>query len=372
MSLILVTRRALLLAATGFALAAPAAQAQAWRQAAVVGAPVTSLSGDGQAAAGSTTDTFEAFRWTTAGGLVALGRGTWLPLGHRSGTPQISADGSTVAATILDATGTASVAGRWTAAGGWQELGPLPADGGLFDGETASVYALSGDGQSVAGLYWRPGASGGSAHAMTWTAATGMRDLGSSGRSSRINAASGDGQVLAGWDEHPDFGNRRAAVWVNGVRSVLFDSDWPSEALAINPAGTVIVGYAGNPVDFQTWAARWTWNGSGWDQQLLGVLPKRNASGFAYAAGVSADGSLVVGGYRPDVQSPKSKGFVWTAADGFVDASDWLRAQGVRLNPLAPVIGLSAVSADGRTIAVVTQQAVAPFATRTLLVRRAP
>ena len=199
---------------------------------------------------------------------------------------------------------------------------------------------MSGDGQVVAGLYWRPGASGGSAHAMAWTAAAGIQDLGSSGQSSRINGASTDGGVLVGWDEHPQFGNRRAAVWAGGVRTVLDDSDWPSEALAVNAAGTIAVGYSGNPQDFQTYATRWAWNGQSWVATQLGVIRKGRATGYAFASSVSADGSLIVGGYRPDVQSPTSKGFLWTEATGFVDAKEYFTAQGVKLNPIAPIIGL--------------------------------
>lgn len=359
------------LAAFGLAATAPAA-AQGWRTAAVIDASVSALSADGQVAAGTTFDTFEAFRWTARDGLQRLGGASWAAPGHRSGITGLSADGRIVSATIVDETGTATTAGRWAADTGWQRLGPLPADGGLFDGETSSAFAMSGDGQVVAGLYWRPDATDGLAHAMAWTAATGIRDLGSSGRSSRINGASHDGSVLVGWDEHPQFGNRRAAIWAGGVRTVLDDSDWPSEALAVNPAGTVVVGYTGNPADFQTYATRWAWNGQAWVSTRLGVIHQRGATGYAYASALSADGTLIVGGYRPDVSRPTSKGFVWTEATGFVDAAEYFAAQGVRLNPLAPIIGLTAVGAEGRTVAAVTQQRVAPFATRTLLLRPKP
>lgn len=362
----------ILAAALLLGLPALPAAAQAWRNAAVIDAPVSALSADGRTAAGTTFDTFETFRWSARDGLQRLGGASWAALGHRSGIAGLSADGGTVSATIIDESGRFTTAGRWTAAGGWQRLGPLPPDGGVFDGETSSAYALSADGQVVAGLYWRPGASGGSAHAMAWTAAAGMQDLGSDGRASRVNGASGDGRLLVGWDEHPQYGNRRAAVWAGGVRTVLDDSDWPSEALAVNAAGTVVVGYSGNPADFQTYATRWAWNGQAWAMTRLGVIAKRRATGYAYASGVSADGSMIVGGYRPDVQSPVSKGFLWTEATGFVDALDYFSAQGVKFNPLAPIIGLSAVSADGRTVAAVTQQGVAPFATRTLLLRAKP
>lgn len=366
------SRRAWLAAALAAGLPALAA-AQSFRVAHIVDGSVTSLAADGRTAAGLSMTDFETFRWTAREGVVLLGRNPWPALGHRSGTPRVSADGSVVTATIVDDGGTYSTAGRWTAQGGWRMLAPpLPPAGGLFDGEDCSAFGLSGDGQVATGLFWRPGASGGSAHAMAWSAATGMVDMGSSGGASRIDAASADGRVQVGWDEHPQFGNRRAAVWVDGVRTVLEDSDWPSEAAAVNPSGTIIVGNYSNPADFQTYAAMWSWNGNGWTRTLLGTITKRNGTGFAYALGVNADGTLVVGGARPDISAPKSVGFVWTPQTGLVEASAYLKAQGARLNPLQPIFELSAVSADGSTIAAVTSQQVAPFAVRTLLVRRQP
>lgn len=345
------------------------AGADTWRILQHVDGSLTSLAADGRSAAGLAMDNFEAIRWTPREGVQRLGRGTWEALGQRSGTPRISEDGSVVSATILSDDGSHATAGRWTAAGGWKTLAPpLPAGGGIVDNEDCSAFGQSGDGQIVTGLFWLSGSF--SARAMAWSAAAGMVDLGSSGRSSRADAGSRDGRVLVGWDEHPSFGNRRAAVWVDGVLTVLDDSDWPSEASAVNADGTVIVGYSGNPADFQTYATMWSWNGGGWTKTLLGVFTKRGATGFAYASGVSADGRIVVGGARPDGMSPRSVGFVWTAEGGFVDASDYLKAGGARLNPLQPVIGIGAISADGSTLAVVTQALVAPWTTRTLIARR--
>jgi uncharacterized membrane protein len=313
---------------------------------------VTGLSGDGTVAVGEANRSFEAFRWTAADGLVKLGRGTLKPLGHRSGLPEVSADGLTVSATILSDDGTFSTAGRWTAAGGWQMAMPLPADSGPMDGETSSAFGMSGDGQVVTGLYWRLGQSGGSAHGMTWTAAGGMRDMGSSGNSSRIDDANADGRVLVGWDE-ADWGGRRAAVWVDGVPTILDHSDWPSEASTVNAAGTVIVGHTADPANgYKMSATMWTWNGSGWTQRILGVLSKGRKSGFAYPNGVSDDGSVVVGIGRLDDQSPDSYGFYWSEATGFVDIADHLAANGVSFGPLQRIYNVGAVSADGRVIAV--------------------
>jgi probable HAF family extracellular repeat protein len=364
----LIPHRAALVGALCLAALPLTAAADGFRLVHVVDGSVTSLSANGRAAAGLSLATFESFHWTARGGLTLLGRNPMAELGHSSGTPHVSYDGKVVSGTIVSDDGTYSTAGRWTAAGGWSMLAPpLPPGGTQMDGEDSSAFGLSGDGAVVTGLYWR---TDGKAHAMTWTAATGMLDMGSSGRSSRIDGASADGRVLAGWDEHPQFGNRRAAVWVDGVLTVLEDSDWPSEASAVNRAGTIVVGYSGNPADFQTYATMWSWNGAGWTKTLLGVIHKGNKTGYAAASGVSDDGSMVVGVVRPDVMSPKSQGFVWTPQGGFVDAGDLLKAAGVPQNPLMPIIGVATISADGKVLAVTVQGITAPFATRTQLIRR--
>jgi uncharacterized membrane protein len=339
----------------------------------IAGGVVTELSADGRAAVGEANRTYEPFHWTVQTGLVKLGRATMRPLGHRSGTPTISADGQVVGATILSDDGLTSTAGRWTAGTGWQMLRPLPADAGLMDGEDSSVHGMSPDGRVAVGLYWRPGQPGGSAHAMAWTAAGGMVDLGSSGSSSRADAASADGSVIVGWDEHPQFGNRRAAVWVNGVKTLLEDSDWPTEAAAVNADGTIIVGQGVNFDTFQIVAMMWRRQGGSWVRSVLGsiVSPRALAGGFAYATGVSNDGSMVVGINRPDVMSPNSYGFVWTPAGGFQKATDWLQANGASLGPLHKLYAVSTISADGSTLAALVLNRKTGTAS-TVLVRRQP
>lgn len=362
-----------LLVATTLALAAGLAAADTYTLQPIAGGTVTELSADGRVAVGEANRTYEAFRWTVETGLTRLGRGVWIPLRHRSGTPSVSADGQTVAFTILSDDGQSSTAGRWTAETGWQPLRPLPADAGLIDGEDSTVFGLSRDGRVPVGLYWRPGQPGGTAHAMAWTAAGGMVDLGSSGFSSRADAANADGSVIVGWDEHPQFGNRRAAVWVNGVKTVLEDSDWPSEASAVSADGSIVVGQGPDLDTFQVVAMMWRRQGDTWTRQKLGVIasPLALAGGTAYATGASDDGSIVVGINRPDQMSPSSYGFVWTPAGGFQKATTWLKERGISFPPTQKPYTVSTVSADGSTLAVLVQNR-RTGALGTVLVRRAP
>lgn len=333
---------------------------------------VVGLSADGKTAVGQTADDFQTFRWTARGGVQLLGRGTWLPLGARSGWPAISADGQVIASTILADAGTYGTMGRWTVQGGWQQLTPpLPADGGVMDTEDATVFGMSRDGQVVTGLYWRPGQSGGSAHGARWAATTNLVDMGSSGNASRIDDANGDGSVLVGWDEHPQYGNRRAAVWVNGVKTVLEDSDWPSEAAAVNAAGTIVVGNAADEGNnFRISAAMWQWNGQQWTRTILGAIDGRRSTGAAYATAVSDDGSIVVGMARPDNMKPNSVGFVWTAAAGMQPVADYIQALGGRVNPLMKLNNVTAISGDGRSMAVNGYPSTAPSDVRSFVLRR--
>src|SRR6185369_2670537 len=101
---------------------------------------------------------YATFLWTKEKGARPLSRGTANHLqGQTAGIPRISHDGRTIAATIMDDTNTYGTQGRWTRGGGWQQLGPMPADGGIMDSFDSGVFGMSGDGKTVTGLYWRPG-----------------------------------------------------------------------------------------------------------------------------------------------------------------------------------------------------------------------
>jgi uncharacterized membrane protein len=330
---------------------------------------VTGLSSDGLVATGQMNDDYQTFRWTMKDGVVPLGRATWLPLGKRSGIPSISDNGRVIASSILSDAGTCATSGRWTLGAGWQQIAPpLPPGGGVMDAEDSSVFGMSRDGKLVTGLFWRPNMPGGSAHGYAWTAVGNMVDMGSDGNSSRIDGANADGSVLVGWDEHPQFGNRRAAVWVNGVKTVLDNSDWFTEASAVNAAGNIIVGSA--PDNDRMAAVMWKWNGSAWVRSVLGLVPQSRPNGVAYPSGVSDDGSVVIGTARRDGSRPTSVGFIWTAQTGMLDAMDWLKSVGHDLTRKVDVIELSAITGSGRVIAAASLDVLPPHTLRSFLIRR--
>src|SRR5262245_4662697 len=239
------------------------------------GVYATDVSADGSVVVGNTAGDYETIRWTPLDGTVLLGRGTVAGLGTGAGTPNVSDDGTRINATILGADSTYTTLGIWTEGTGWQELiPPVPPDGGILDQSYGSAWAVSGDGTTVVGLYWRPTAPGGSAHACSWTGAGGLVDLGSSGHSSRASGVNIDGTVVAGFDEHPTTGVRRAAVWNAGVRAIIDPApDGISECAGVNPAGTRVVGRSYDPVRTYTVATIWRKIGSLWSLQRLGALP---------------------------------------------------------------------------------------------------
>ncbi len=348
-----------------------AATAQAFTGQDICRCYVTDLSDDGQAATGQLNGSYQTFRWTAQGGVQPLGRGTWRKLQRGSGEPAISGDGTVVASTIIDDSQAYGTQGRWTAATGWQQLmPPRPADGAVVDAEDGSVFGMSRDGRVITGLYWRNTAAGGLAHASRWTEGGQVEDMGSSGNSSRIDDANADGSVLVGWDEHPTYGNRRAAVWVQGVKTVLDESDWPSEAAAVNARGNIVVGQAVDPKTGIQSAVMWTWNGRQWAKQVLGVIDGTQATGMAYATGVSDDGRTVVGIARRFF-SPANKGFVWTADTGVVEATRYFKDRGYTFGKKLSIIAVSAISGDGQVMGVVGTEADTGL-TRSIAVRSVP
>lgn len=312
----------------------------------------TDVSADGSVVTGNTADNaFETVRWTAGTGVTRLGRATVPVLGTGAGTPGISYDGTRISATILSDDGTYQTQGVWTEGGGWQQVSAYPADAGIVDSSLGSAWGISGDGNQIAGLYWRNGQPGGIAHASIGTVAGGVVDLGSTGGASRANGTNYDGSVVVGWDEAAD-GHWRSVVWVNGAQTILHDLGAFTEAQAVNGAGNVIVGDAWNNDTGSLEAAAWRWNGASWDEQILGVLPGTFPGfGRSVATGVSDDGSIIVGFNRYDFGPfSDSTGFIWTEALGMVSIEEFLTSHGVVLDPMFDFGNVTGISADGNTL----------------------
>ncbi len=318
---------------------------------------VTDVSSNGSVVVGNINGSYETFYWTSETGPLPLGRATVPAIGVGAGTPDVSADGTKVSATILTDDGLYATQGIWDLNTGWQALmPPIPPDGGVGDQSLGSAWGLSGDGETLVGLYIRPTSTNGYAHPSAATVSGGVVDLGTPGNSGRANAVNYDGSVIGGWIERPD-GQWEPTVWVNGVMEILGDFEVLSEVNGVNRDGTILVGESYTHPNAA--ATIWRWNGSAWDRDYIGGLPGMNAfTGLAWFSAISADGGLAVGGTRPAF-APVYWGMLWTPDTGLVDADDWVAALGATTQ--FPIVELSNVSDDGRTIIGITQNQVQPF-----------
>ena len=312
----------------------------------------TDLSYDGSVVVGNLPSSFETFRWTQAGGVVPLGRPTVPTLGLGAGSPDVSWDGTKVSATILSDSGTQQVAGQWTLGSGWQQLGPLPPNSVPSGASVATAWGQSGDGNTVVGTY---NVANSDVHAHRWTSAGGMIDLGAPvNQSSRASAVNYNGNVVAGWEQHPSgFPNRLPTVWVQGVKTVLGQGTVDCELSSVTPDGTVVGGNWREPGDPVRGAAIWRFDGTNWNVQKLGVLPGTAPDQVgAVVTDLSADGSLAVGLNRFDTSSIDNvTGFYWSQATGMISANQLMTNLGITLPAGFSIREFTAISADGSTIA---------------------
>jgi len=113
-----------------------------------------------------------------------------------------------------------------------------------------------------------------------------------------------------------------------------------SSAAGVNADGSVVVGYSGNGTAFDR-AFRWT-SGSGMVD--LGTVPGGTSS---QARAVNASGGVVVG----DSGDPAAivRAFRWTQATGLITVEQWLRDNGVAV-PVDVTNQAYGVSADGNVV----------------------
>jgi uncharacterized membrane protein len=362
-------KKAVVVLATGITLMASAAHAAVTFDYIFDGGYPLAVSTNGTVIAGNDLN-YTSFRWTQATGMVSLGRPMVVGGG---GTPDISADGTRIAYSIGSLDDSYSTQGLWTLGYGWQELmPPTPPDGGMIDGSYGSAWGLSGDGNTVVGLYWRSG-QGNRAHASKWTQATGVVDLGgtTTGQASRANGVNYDGSVIAGWVETPQ-GNWRPAAWVNGSMVLLTEFDGvisvagSGEARATSSNGDIIVGFSSDPESHQRAASMWRrTDGVFGPTEILGwVEGSQPEYGNNIPYAVSDDGNLVVGYCTFDGTPFATTGFVWTPSTGVVDVNQWLADNGVLVDPNFTIQSLSAMTPDGTQIFGYGQMLIPPYTRR--------
>ena len=315
----------------------------------------SSLSYDGSVVAGNVIGdySYETYRWTSATGVVRLGQSTYDTIGVAAGVPKVSYDGTRISGTILSSDDFATQ-GIWDINTGWQEtMPPAPANGGIMDLSYGSAWGLSGNGLMVTGFYWT---NTGRAQSSTWTSTAGMVALPQlANHNARVNAASYDGSVVVGWEEHSN-GPWQPRVWRNGVKYNIFDSDAFTSAESVNGDGSIVVGQIWDPVFNLRVAAIWYWNGTSYTLTNLGYLPGTIIGrGQALLTGVSNNGKIAVGFDQFRDTSPLTAGAIWTPATGLVYATDYLASIGIAFPEDQMLLEMDAVSPDGSTLAGMSQ-----------------
>lgn len=218
---------------------------------------------------------------------------------------------------------------RWTAAGGMVGLGTLPKPWSIAG--SSSADDVSGDGSVIIG-----GSDGfpvgGS---FRWTQASGMVPLTAEQGSNNVEAISNDGAVIVG----DNISTGIAFRWTSSDGFVEL-GDLPggpvrSQANGVSADGSVVVGGSTVSDRFIFEAFRWT---AADGMVGLGDIPSMGIGSIANA--VSDDGSVVVGAGNLTLGAREA--FRWTAATGMVGLGD-LPGGGFDSEALA-------VSADGAVI----------------------
>ena len=212
-----------------------------------------------------------------------------------------------------------------------------------------TCWGLSGDGTTLTGFFWRPGATDGQANANTWSVVDStFTHLPTPVEDCRGNDLNYDGTVVVGWSENST-GAWQPTVWENGGVEVLSPSQTLAEAKGVSNDGNTIWGMLYNSVTGYTEATIWFRIPGGWQENLLGVLPGTFIGyGKSIIADMAENGNTAVG-YNQFTWG-QGTGFVWTLNEGMVSAADFFVANGVNFPSNFYISNLTGVSHDGKVI----------------------
>jgi probable HAF family extracellular repeat protein len=328
-----------------------AAAGSAWAQGKFIGlgaanSLVSGMSADGSVIVGVYGNLGPAWRWTPTTGVTLIG--------SISQTAAVSRDGRTIVGTANDSSGV-GYAAIWQSGLQWMTL-PPPANWTSSDGKATVGYKVSQDGSVVSGLsYVKPNLIGAFRYDAKTGASTFLGTL--TGGRSRGSVVSGDGAVVAGWDDLTGTGTGTGfwygAVWWQGLERLLHPFNGIGQVEGINLDGSFMVG-RGSPGAI-THAYRY----KAADNSVLdlGVLPQSDSglgigppefTDYSLALAVSDDGNVVVGysGYQPPTVA-----FIWTPGTKMVKLSDYLTNKGISGFQGWDLINANSISPDGKIIA---------------------
>lgn len=281
------------------------------------------VSADGSKVTGDSgsTNYYDAFQWTAAGGMQNLNTAA----NSYSFGKAISGDGSVVVGELRTWSGQVE-AYRWTSSGS-TGLGFLP--GAI----KSSAFGASADGSVVIGVsYYQD------LEAFRWTSTGGMMGLGDLPGGTNYSWARGvsaDGTIVVGHGNSAS--GQEAFRWTSSTGMVgLGDFEggkFESRANAVSADGSVIVGYG--------------YSAQGQQAFIYTAENGMTSIGAGYANAVSADGSVVVG-------ANSSGAFYWTQAGGMQNLRDLLVSLGADVRTwngsLWNLTTATGISADGKTI----------------------
>ncbi len=291
---------------------------------------------------------YEGFRWTPAGGMVALGvLGAGVPgvVQTNSIAQAVSADGTVIVGESTDGTN-GGQAFRWTQATGMVGLGFVGNSGYRYSAATG----VSTDGSVVVGSSTY---SGNYEQAFRWTQAGGTVGLGFLNSSiaspnSAASGVSGDGTIVVG-NSYYATNQYEAIRWTQatGMTGLGFvgggGSSPYSSAYGISQDGTVIVGYSSDASN-ATQPFRWTQSGG---IVGLGLIGGGGTTHYGYANATNADGSIVVGSSSNATNVYEA--FRWTQATGIQSLNVLLKNVGVNLGGWT-LNSANAITPDGQII----------------------
>ena len=259
------------------------------------------VSGDGAVVVGyshgSSSLVARAFRWNQSGGIQSIGTfsgGT--DVNSSSYATGTSTDGTYVVGSAQDVPNVSFRAFRWSQSGGMQNLGNLSGSPYWYHSHGLGV---SSDGSVVVGDV--SVTQNGQKHAFRWTQSTGMQDLGSFnvGDESFANGVSADGATVVGYNQANEYvanryDTRRAFRWTQagGMQNLgVLEGATTSEARSVNSDGSIVVGTSGGK------AFIWS-QGTGMidlGALLANLLPETTYFRFEEVTDISSDGSTLVG-----------------------------------------------------------------------------
>ena len=293
-------------------------------------------------------------RWRPGADPEVLGGGITFTLDNI--LPLISKDGSAIVASGYfpgDGDGDALVAAPelWSGATDWARIS------GITLG-SSSPFGVSYDGRTLVGSGEPavPPAEGPTPQLpWIWNEAGGQVELALPDEvfSGQAWAVSNDGSVAAGFVElTADDAARYGMRWVAGVPTWITDADGlrVGQAIGCNSDCSVIVG-AGVTGDVGSKQA-WRWSEAA-GVQYLDPPADAGADAVVYAFESNEDGTVIVGSYVvfDPTLGPTNHGFLWTAADGMRDISQYLADYGIEFGGADWVdLLVDAVTPDGKTL----------------------